>query len=34
MFLNRLQDEVGEQIDYLKGIGLDDAAVKYVKQLR
>ncbi|VDO57974.1 unnamed protein product [Onchocerca flexuosa] len=32
--LNHLQDELREQADYLKEVGLDDAAVKYVKHLR
>uniref|UniRef100_A0A1I7VCF1 Vesicle protein sorting-associated n=3 Tax=Loa loa TaxID=7209 RepID=A0A1I7VCF1_LOALO len=31
---NTTQNELREQADYLKEVGLDDAAVKYVKQLR
>uniref|UniRef100_A0A8R1TYE3 Uncharacterized protein n=1 Tax=Onchocerca volvulus TaxID=6282 RepID=A0A8R1TYE3_ONCVO len=31
---NISQDELREQADYLKEVGLDDSAVKYVKQLR
>ncbi|OZC08440.1 Sec1 family protein [Onchocerca flexuosa] len=31
---NISQDELREQADYLKEVGLDDAAVKYVKHLR
>ncbi|VBB27449.1 unnamed protein product [Acanthocheilonema viteae] len=31
---NTFQDEIREQADYLKEVGLDDAALKYVKQLR
>uniref|UniRef100_A0A0R3RUU6 Sec1 family domain-containing protein 1 n=1 Tax=Elaeophora elaphi TaxID=1147741 RepID=A0A0R3RUU6_9BILA len=31
---NTSQDELREQVDYLKEIGLDDASVKFVRQLR